>query len=194
MARPGFSASRREKAIISPRNILKFTQWGIPSAVTFCRAFWHVPLAIGLILEWTYNAAQRESGRKHNKPCWLKGRPTLYFCKLSGRRRRIKTRGLGEIHLRSAWSPCPACAALRPTRGRITSMVKALKALTDVGGFREGHRGLYTLSSVRREGGEERKASERKHLLQSLWIIDSVRAPYNALYFVKVFWPLYLEN
>ena len=48
---------------------------------------------------------------------------------------------------------------LRPTRGRITSMVKALKALTDVGGFCEGHRGLYTLSSVRRERESEELVS-----------------------------------
>ena len=45
---------------------------------------------------------------------------------------------------------------LRPTRGRITSMVKALKALTDVGGFCEGHRGLYTLSPSPK-GGEKKK-------------------------------------
>ena len=71
-----------------------------------------------------------------------KGTPHVVFLQVVGRR-RIKT--IRENPFKKCTITLPG-AALRPTRGRITSMVKALKALTDVGGFCEGHRGLYTLS------------------------------------------------
>ena len=69
--------------------------------------------------------------------------------------------GMGGIP-ELALSPC---AAPHPTRGRITSMVKAPEALTDVGDFAKDTEVFTPLSHSLRKG--RGKASGRKHL-QSL--------------------------
>ena len=55
------------------------TLCGITTVVIFCKAFWHVPPAAGLILQYATWLVTRTSERTQNKSLWLRGCHTVYF-------------------------------------------------------------------------------------------------------------------